>query len=203
MKYSAEEICEKLHLNYNDILNIYPYGSKVYGSANEFSDNDYVIVYKQSLLPSGAFKDDAITSDDGDIQGVCYSKGGFINDINNYHMTALESIFLPDDMIVKKTIDFKMSKYNQEEMIRKIVSQSSAQWHLAILAFKDCNYEYVSKSVYHALRKLIFAIQIKECGKIVDYTSTNDLKYIIYNEETCSPHEWNLEFTKLSNSLKM
>ena len=64
MKHTAEEICNKLNLDVNDIWNIYPYGSRVYGNNSEDSDYDYVIVYKKSLLPSGSFKDNAKSSDD-------------------------------------------------------------------------------------------------------------------------------------------
>ena len=90
----AEQICNSLKLDYFQVLNIYPYGSQVYGTATKDSDNDYVIVMKSSLLPSGAFKDNAISSDDRKIQGTCYSRSGFIDAINNYQIVALECIFL-------------------------------------------------------------------------------------------------------------
>ena len=86
MKYTAEEICTELHLDINDIWNIYPYGSRVYLSHDEYSDYDYIIVYKKSILPSGSFKDNAISSRDKEIQGSCYSRGGFLDAINNYQM---------------------------------------------------------------------------------------------------------------------
>ena len=40
----ADEICEKLNIDYLKILNIYKYGSKVYGTDDEYSDSDYIIV---------------------------------------------------------------------------------------------------------------------------------------------------------------
>jgi len=203
MKYTAEEICEKLHLDHNQILNIYPYGSQIYLSSNEYSDSDFIIVYKQSLLPSGAFRDNAITSDDCDIQGVCYSKGGFIDAINNYYMSALEAIFLPDEMVVQKKFNFKLNKYNQKDMVRNIISFASSSWHNVILSFKDDNFDYVKKNVYHSLRALKFGLQIKEHGKIVDYTSTNNLKRQIYDTVCdCDPKDWYPEFIELSNILK-
>jgi len=35
--YTAQEICTALNIDYSQVLNIYPYGSRVYGSVNEFS----------------------------------------------------------------------------------------------------------------------------------------------------------------------
>ena len=68
---TPEKICESLEIDLDKIYNIYPYGSKIYGTATENSDDDFVIVYKSSLLPSGAFKDNAKSSYDRKIQGTC------------------------------------------------------------------------------------------------------------------------------------
>ena len=120
----AERICELLKLDYSKVLNIYPYGSKIYGTNDEFSDSDYVIVFKSSLLPSGAFRDNAISSDDRTVQGVCYSRSGFIDAINNYEITALECIFLPEDKVVQKKMNFAITKYNEKEFAKKIIQKA-------------------------------------------------------------------------------
>ena len=86
---TAEKICENLSLDLSKVLNIYPYGSKIYGTADKESDDDFVIVFTGSFLPSGAFKDNAISSKDRTIQGVCYSKAGFQDAINNYQITGM------------------------------------------------------------------------------------------------------------------
>ena len=204
MEDKGKEICEKLELNYNDIWNIYPYGSRVYLTNNEDSDYDYIIVYKQSILPSGAFKDNAISSEDRTIQGTCYSRGGFADAINNYQMPALEAIFLSDDMIIKKNFPFKMNKYNENEMIKKVISLSSASWHNAILSYKDNNFSYVDKNIFHALRILDFGYQIKTHRKIVDYSSMNNIKKVLNeNEEINKPKDWHNMFIEMSEKLKI
>ena len=203
MKYTAEEICNSLNLDINEIWNIFPYGSQIYGTADEYSDFDYIIVYKRSILPSGSFKDNAISSSDREIQGTCYSRGGFIDAINNYQMSALECLFLPEDMIVKKTFDFKISKFDKKEFSKKVITLASSSWHNAILSYKDDNFEYVSKNIYHALRILNFGIQIKETGKIYDFGSMNIIKSKIYDDENiCKPKDWHDMFIELSNKLK-
>jgi hypothetical protein len=201
MKFNAEDICESLNINIDDVLNIYPYGSIVYGNNTEFSDYDYIIVYKRSLLPSGAFKDNAISSNDREIQATCYSRGGFIDAINNYQMPALECIFLPEDKIIKKTFNFKINKFDEKEMCKKVVSLASSSWHNATLSYKDENFDYVSKNIYHALRILDFGKQIKDNQKIIEYSALNALKNRIYNED-CNPKHWLGLFMELSKKLK-
>lgn len=199
---TKEEICESLRINLDDVMNIYPYGSRIYGTDDEYSDDDFIIVYKKSLLPSGSFKDNAISSFDRKIQGTCYSRGGFIDAINNYQISALECIYLPDDMIIKNMFKFKLEKYNNKEFAKKVITTASASWHNAILSYKDDNDEYVKKNVFHALRILDFGLQIKENGRIINYSSMNDLKKTIYDLEICKPKEWYNKFIEMSENLK-
>lgn len=202
MKHTAEEICEKLNINIEDVWNIYPYGSRIYGNSNKKSDYDYIIVYKKSLLPSGAFKDNAKSSADRTIQGTCYSRGGFIDAINNYQMPALEAIFLPKRKIVKKTFDFKLVKVERKELAKKVITLASASWHSAILSIEDDNYDNACKNTYHALRILLFGIQVKENGAITDYKVANDIKKIIYSDPTFTVKKWTNTFNELSAKLK-
>jgi len=199
----AEEICKALKIDYSQVLNIYPYGSKIYGTANENSDDDYVIVYKSSLLPSGAFKDNAISSEDREIQGTCYSRAGFIDALNNYQITALECIFLPADKIIQEKMKFPLKKLDKKEMAKKLITVASASWHNAILSHKDNNILFAKKNIYHALRILEFGIQIKKFDKIVDYSIMNDFKKELdFRSADFHVSAFFPKFTELSEILK-
>jgi len=198
----TKEICNALRINENDILNIYPYGSKIYGNEDELSDSDFVIVYKKSLLPSGAFKDNAISSYDKEIQGTCYSRGGFIDALNNYQITALECVFLDDDKIIKKSMNFKIDKINYHYLIKNIISSASSSWHSATMAYKAGDDTYTKKNIYHALRILDFGRQIKDYGNIRDYSSSNNIKETIYNEKMTKPKNWHNLFIEMSKTMK-
>lgn len=203
IKFTSEEICHMLDIDETKVLNIYPYGSRVYGCYNNFSDYDYIIIYKSSLLPSGSFKDNAITSKNGLMQATCYSRGGFIDAINNYQMPALEAIFLPEEMIVKKTFDFKLNKFEEKQFIKKVISLSSSSWRNSTLAFQNDNQFYTAKNIYHSLRILNFGLQIKKNKKIINYSSMNETKKEIYdNLENINPKDWNKKFIEMSNELK-
>jgi hypothetical protein len=179
----AKEILEKLNISESDVVNIYPYGSKVYGTATAESDDDFIIVYKAAMLPNGAFRNNAISSADRKIQAVCYSRGGFQDAINNYEIGALECIFLPEEMIIQQKWPFKIQKWNAKEMGKKIISKASASWHLASLQYKDGEIEMAKKGVYHALRILSFGEQMKDFGKIVSFREAQFLRRQIMEEE--------------------
>lgn len=198
----AEEICKELNIDYTKVLNIYMYGSKVYLTNDEYSDNDYIIVFKSSLLPSGAFRDNAISSKHRDVQGVCYSRSGFIDAINNYEIGALECIFLPEDKVVQKKMNFGITKYREEDLSKKIISKASSSWHFAQLAFKDENIESSMKNVFHALRILDFGIQVKENQKIVNYSTMNDIMREIYTDENFEPYNYYKNFIELSEKIR-
>lgn len=199
---SAEKICQSLNIDYSQILNIYPYGSKIYGSTTEDSDDDYVIVYKTSFLPSGAFKDNAISSEDRKIQGTCYSRGGFIDAINNYQITALECLYLPDEFVVQKKMNFKMYKFDKKEFCKKIIEQASGAWYRAKQSHKQQNTEYTKKNIFHAIRILDFGLQIEKSGNIYDYGSQNNLKVELENLENFKFRIYVNKFMKMLQHIK-
>jgi hypothetical protein len=168
-------ILEQLGIT-EDILNIYPYGSHVYGNATENSDSDYVIVTKSGMLKSGGFKQNAISNKDRSIQGVLYSRSGFIDAINNYEITALECLSLPDEKIIKKTWDFKIQKWEDKAFIKSIIIKMSASWFSADNYARDEYYDLARKGVYHAIRILMFAQQLKDNHKVTDFSVANEFK---------------------------
>ena len=175
-KHDTETICRLLGEDPEKILNIYPYGSRVYGTDTEHSDYDYIIVYKSAFLDDGSFKRNARSSYDREIQGIAYSRTGFIDAINNYDISALECLSLDDeDIVQKKWKNFKITKYVEKEMVKKIISKASASYHVAKEACKYDNIEQGMRGIYHMLRILDFGIQIKKHQKIVDFSTS--IKY--------------------------
>ena len=186
----VSEILKELQIE-DEVLNVYPYGSQVYGNDRADSDTDYIIVTKSAFLSNGAFKNNAISNKDRTIQGVLYSRTGFIDAINNYDISALECLFLPDNMSLQKKWPFKMNKFDKNEFAKKIITKSSNSWHSADKRWESGNIPMAKKGIYHALRILDFALQIKENSKIVDYTSTNELKKEILARRNFRPSMYN------------
>ena len=175
MENKAEDILKALKVD-EEVLAIYPYGSRVYGTASETSDHDYIIVTKGAFLKSGAFKQNAISSEDKKIQGVLYSRSGFIDALNNYEIGALECLFLDPSVVVLSKWPFKLQKWDEKEMASKIIQKASASWHIGSQQSKDGFKAIAKKGIFHALRILMFGVQLKENKKIVDYAEANELK---------------------------
>lgn len=187
---NATEVIEKLGLNEDEIVNVYPYGSRVYGTATKLSDHDFIVVYKSAMLPNGAFRNNAISSEDRKIQAVCYSRSGFQDALNNYEIGAVECMFLPDELVLKKKWPFKFSKWDNKELSRKIISKASDSWHNAKMRLSDDDLQTSMKGLFHSLRILMFGIQLKEHGKIVDYSEANYLRDLIFDDEDFNLGKW-------------
>jgi|GEM_PF-5285371 len=170
----------------DDVLAIYPYGSRVYGTASETSDYDYVIVLKRGMLDSGAFRQNAISSADQTIQGVLYSRGGFIDAINNYEIGALECLSLPTDQVILRKWPFDVSNWHGKTMIKKVIAKASASRHIADLQAKSGFKDRAKKGMFHALRILYFGKQLKIHRRIIDFTVCNALFHTIQQIEDAS-----------------
>lgn len=169
---TPEHILAELRID-EDVLNIYSYGSQIYGTASEDSDQDFIIVTKGSMLKSGAFKQNAISNQSRSIQGVLYSRSGFQDAINNYDISALECLSLPTDKVVQSKWPFRVQKWDNREMAKKIISKASNSWHLADLQAKDDWKHMAKKGIFHSLRILTFGLQLKEHQRIVDFEACN------------------------------
>lgn len=200
---SKDEILKELKIE-GDVLAIFPYGSRVYGTAGDESDHDYIIVMKSALLPSGAFRDNAISNDDYTIQGVVYSRGGFIDAVNSYEIGALECIFLPEEKVIYKKWPFKITNWNEKEMAKAIIRKASDSRHYANMASKNGDKERGIKSMYHALRILKFGLQLKKHQRIVDFTECNDMyeEFMAMNPEDFDSRDYFKKFDELVKELR-
>ena len=161
----SEYILSQLKIE-EPVIAIYPYGSWNYNTARQDSDHDFIIVGKGATLSNGAFKNNAISSADRKIQGVMYSRGGFIDAINNYDISALECLSV--EPILRKW-PFKIQKWNEKEMAKKIIQKISSSWHVADQQAKDGFRDRAKKGIFHAIRILKFALQLKEHREIVNF----------------------------------
>ena len=168
---SSEKILQELNIE-EEVIAIFPYGSRVYGTNTEGSDHDFVIVGKGATLSNGAFKNNAISNSDRSIQGVLYSRGGFIDAINNYDIAAIECLSV-EPILMKWP--FKIQKWDEKQMVKKIIQKASASWYSADNAAKNGQTKQAKKGIFHALRILNFALQLKFYKKITDFSVCNDL----------------------------
>lgn len=174
------------------ILNLYVYGSRVYGTFDYQSDYDFIMIADSDV------NDREIRN--GDLNIHIYNPDHFQDLIHAHKIFALECLFLPAD---KKFVDkHKFSfKLNKPILREEISSKSSNSWVKCKKKLEVENEAYIGKkSLFHSMRIVIFGIQLAKNGCISNYSEANHL----WEQIKTFPDDWNAlktEFQPLYNSL--
>jgi predicted nucleotidyltransferase len=178
-----------------NILNIYHFGSYVYGTFKpDISDYDFIVICKELPIEYGSLQNkDNIT-----IHYLTENNFKQLLELND--VQALECYYLPEHFILKKTIDFDLiiNKENLRRSISTITSNSWVKGKKKLIVQGDYDKYLAIKSIFHSIRILSFGLQIIEEGKINNYGDVNyimdDLLKLSINKE--SVELWNLIDTK-------
>lgn len=145
------------------VLEIYSYGSRVYGCNTESSDFDYIVVIESD-------EDIYYSVDKGYINCTVYSEPLFIKKIQEHHISIMECIFQFDDDPYLKHFEL-----DTEKLRRAISSVSSNSYVKCKKKLREGDTYIGKKSLFHSIRILDFGIQIATYGKIRDYSSANNI----------------------------
>lgn len=169
-----KELYEKLM---HHVITMYNYGSIVYDNMSEKSDVDIIAIVDDEIdLSEYTNSIWEYKIDNTDYQFINESK--FINMIIDYDVKALEMFWLPQKFILKGNIEkykhfFKLDKWKLRQVISKASSHAFAKAHKKMTVLEDFDLYRGQKSLFHAVRLLMFGIQIAKYGEIVDYTEAN------------------------------
>lgn len=166
------EIKQYLDQKYPQNKGFFVFGSWVYGTQNNTSDIDLVVIEDQL--------NGQTSNEKYDIQFI--SEPEFLNQVKKCDIRALEGVFGPYSLF-KNKIEFKID-WN---LLRSSISQKSS--HSFVKAKKkieiDKNLKMGQKSLFHAIRILEFGKQMAIYKCINDFCSSNHhLKNIL------SYHNW-------------
>lgn len=157
------------------ILNIYPYGSRVYGVADEQSDTDLILVsdfsHEQETQCSLCGTDLTI-----------WTAAEFQRLLDAHEPSALECHFLPDEMAIRsREFAFQL---DLEKLRRAFSEKSSNSWVKAKKKIEvHGEWRIGLKSLFHSMRLLEFGIQIAREGRITDYGAANEYWRTIRNQQ--------------------
>ena len=157
-----------MDFNDDNILCAYLHGSRVYGTASENSDTDYILVVKNN--PYGT---DTIS--EGNTDYNLYTEEEWQKMAQEGHVDYYECIFLPPEYKYKETIPPKLPVKKSD--VRRVFSQTASNsWvkcKKKLTVEKDFAPYIAKKSLWHSFRLLTFGCQIMKDGKITDYTAAN------------------------------
>lgn len=138
-------------------LNIYIYGSQNYGTANEKSDTDLIIIQKEYKRLDN-------------INFHSFTESTFKKACEQGDIACLEVYYSQNSL--KNTISLPTFKLDLESFRRNISMLTSNSWvkgKKKLIVVGDYDLNIGLKSVFHSLRILNYAIQIGETGKIFDF----------------------------------
>ena len=175
------------------IRNIYAYGSRVYGTADEYrSDYDFIIIANSDI------NDREIRN--GNLNIHIYNPDHFRELLLGHKIFALECFFLPEQHRVLNLDEFSFV-LDKNKLREEISSKSSNSWVKCKKKIEVENEAYLGKkSLFHAMRIVLFGTQIAKTGVISDYAAANHL----WDEIQELPDDWNVlkaKFQPQYNSL--
>lgn len=179
------------------VLNIYHYGSFVYGTNNENSDKDFIVV-----VEGKENYDNQLNIDGNDY--TIYDEESFENKIKLHEISILECLFLDEKFIEQedKKFNFELDLQQLRISISAKCSNSYAKARKKLEVEKDFNPLVAKKSLFHVLRILLFGKQIAIYGKIIDYQEANHYFEDIMNIDS---NDWKIfkeKYQPIANNLK-
>jgi hypothetical protein len=186
----------ELYKKDTNVLCIFCFGSKVYGTDNKNSDDDFIIIVNDYF-------------DTEDINIHCLTQEQFISQIKLHDIQALECLFLNDKYIVKYLQNFnryfELNKQQLRVSISTICSNSWQKGKKKLTVMGDYEPYLAIKSIFHSLRILDFGIQIALHNKIINYSSSNFIftDLLKLSEQYQREELWNVidtKYRKLFNS---
>lgn len=184
----------------DNALNIYHYGSFVYGTFVEgISDYDYIVILRDN---DSEYDNKQFECENS--QYSFYTENTWQQMLDNNEVDAIETYFLPRDFIVKETKKFKtlIVKEKIRENFSRVASNSYVKCKKKLEIEDSYNPKVAKKSLWHSLRIIDFGIQIISFGKIEDYSSVN---YLYSEIVESNQNKWGYfkdRYKPLYNSLK-
>jgi hypothetical protein len=144
----------------NNPLNLYRFGSHVYGTNHEGSDEDFIQVTLEKEI-----------TDNINIHSFTVTE--FQSMLNNHDIEILECYFLPEEFKLKETYkEFTLSLDlgKLRVSISTITSNSWVKGKKKLTVMGDYDKYTAIKSIFHSIRILGLGIQIATHQRIIDYT---------------------------------
>jgi predicted nucleotidyltransferase len=153
----------KIDLDDPNILNVYRFGSHVYGTNKPNSDEDFIVVVKE-------YKE----SDSIDIH--YFTENEFQRRLNELDIQMLECYFTPQKFILKEEVKFNLESIDKGLLRKSISTISNGSWvkgekKLTVMA--DYEKHIALKSLFHSLRIRDFGIQLATDGEIYNWDKYN------------------------------
>lgn len=199
MEALLPRIYADLKIDENLVLNVYNYGSRVYGTHKPTSDYDIFIVMDKQNPPLEFYGDGYFYKYElhrgNDYDVVIFSLENFKTLLRVHMLCAIECVFLPSEFIPVYKVDlrpFFMEEAFSIPALRKAIGhESSYSFNLAKKCIlKNDTYRGL-KNLFHGIRYTLFAMQILATKQITDYRCANNYYFEIMSYHNRTDWTWN------------
>jgi len=154
--FNAVRIQEK------DILGIYVYGSRLWGTDNENSDLDYAIILdNKSSVWNWYYEDQYFQKESEDIDLHIMSVDYYENLVRNCDEFGL-SIYFQKYPLIKYNSDIEVKDLSLQNLRKQFSSKANNSYVKAKKKLQDGEVKIAYKSLYHSIRILDFGRKIAE-----------------------------------------
>ena len=157
-----KEVIQKSGLHPSRVLNVYIFGSQIYGTASEKSDYDILIIAK-TVSP-----ETELVIDNLNIHVLTIDR--FLEGLRVHNIRNIECLMSPYILMETIHIPYEINIKGLRHSISHTCSNSYVKCQKKI-QFDE--YYIGIKSLYHSLRISIFGSQIAKYGRIIDFTAAN------------------------------
>ena len=196
MMITKDEIIKASGLHPSRVQNIYIFGSQIYGNSSVKSDWDIVIIAKTSS-PEREMR--AISDKNDELNIHILTSDRFNLGLTAHNIRNIECVMAPQWAKLKEDIDFKfqikisslrheVSRMNSNSLVKCKKKLNQDDYYIGI------------KSIWHAMRIVMFGSQIAKFGKITDWSCANQLWSEI-NSKKWTWDELDERFRKYNNEI--
>jgi hypothetical protein len=164
MRCSYPDLLGILKCTDADVHSLFRCGSRVYGCATEASDEDFLVV----LTKPGAKQDLLFRPG---INITIHTAQSFQEAMSRHSIFALECFFSPPGTRLKDGPAFPF-RLNIGRLMVQAVDTSESDWNKAVKLWED-ELDASQKKLYHSIRVLMFARQLIQHGRILDFGEAN------------------------------
>lgn len=180
--FTTEQIIELTGIHKLKVRNIFQYGSRVYGTNRLDSDYDVIVI----ACSMDVHKEKNYNLDGKILNIHTFTPDAFNEALKRHDIMNLECLFLPEQFIIFNSTPLQV-QISKKGLTKNILAQSFNSWRGAKMCMFNGDIYRGIKGAFHSIRMLIFAIQIIESGRIIDYSAAN---YLYKEMNESEEYEW-------------
>ena len=165
-----------LKLADSDVLNVYLVGSHMWGTCSSQSDWDLVIVVRTSQAEK------PLNTHKANIEAFVLSREQLLQSMEDHLMQVLMVLWLPRECVWIQRFDPKPSfSLDRGALARALAHSRDRDLRVAEKHYAKGDRQKAKKVLLHCLRYLELGTQIRENGRVTDYSSANSHQTVVYS----------------------